>query len=651
MITSIGQVRRSQNTSTLVTSQIAADSSIQAASFQTKLSIVSINTELQKENLPTALSVTVEIQNSEGNSAVGASGAQNLIGIVVGTVLGVIAFAGMFSIFIYYYIFYERKSRDSLWKINPMELKYDSPPILLGRGTFGVVLQAEYRGTAVAVKRVIPPATKRQRLKSSGETPEGSILDLNASLGLISGHSRLTPAAINASRSSLTGAGAGSGNLRENRGTTGNLGLVQNAKKNSVIAISTQPLSIQIDHQTSSLRQHEHPFQSWRTTRTSFAGSREGVVKPFYSDTSSSQEKIAGFQLWNFCRGKPEVEHRKLLFSKFIDEMVLLSKLRHPCITTVMGAIIPNDKKSEPQLVMELMKHGSLFDLLHNDTLILEGDILVSIMRDIVSGMRFLHAADPPVVHGDLKAANVLIDENFKAKVADFGLSQKRQLGMVGTPFWMAPELLRGELCTRESDVYAFGIMMYEIFSRKIPYESEEPDEVLAKIRNNEPIRPEIPSGCPPLVEAMMIECWHYDPTVRPTFHNLGCRVSIVDLNEFTNLVLEKVQKKKDFLAIAAHASRANTVLHDVFPKHVAEALVAGRKIAPESKEVVTIFFSDIVGFTTISSTLPPEKVSFMLDRLYQKFDELSYLNGVFKVETIGGGLLYSFSHCVHVFY
>jgi guanylate cyclase len=83
--------------------------------------------------------------------------------------------------------------------------------------------------------------------------------------------------------------------------------------------------------------------------------------------------------------------------------------------------------------------------------------------------------------------------------------------------------------------------------------------------------------------------------------------------------------------------NRANKVLLEVFPKHVAQALVAGRKVEPEHRESVTIFFSDVVGFTTISGTLPPDKVSCMLDRLYWKFDELSFLHSVFKVETIGG--------------
>jgi Adenylate and Guanylate cyclase catalytic domain len=77
------------------------------------------------------------------------------------------------------------------------------------------------------------------------------------------------------------------------------------------------------------------------------------------------------------------------------------------------------------------------------------------------------------------------------------------------------------------------------------------------------------------------------------------------------------------------HMSRTENLLFDVFPKHIAEALRSGRKVAPENHECVTIFFSDIVGFTNISSELDPMKVSDMLDRLYNSFDALSHYHDV----------------------
>lgn len=84
------------------------------------------------------------------------------------------------------------------------------------------------------------------------------------------------------------------------------------------------------------------------------------------------------------------------------------------------------------------------------------------------------------------------------------------------------------------------------------------------------------------------------------------------------------------------HLSKTDELLYSVFPKHVADALRNGQKVNPENHDLVTIFFSDIVGFTDISSKLDPLKISDMLDRLYNSFDALSDYHDVFKVETIG---------------
>ena len=104
--------------------------------------------------------------------------------------------------------------------------------------------------------------------------------------------------------------------------------------------------------------------------------------------------------------------------------MRLLSKLRHPCITTVMGAVI--NPYTDPMLIMEYMEYGSLHDLLHNETMFCGGEIILQILRDVAQGLRFLHSSKPPILHGDLKSKNILIDSRFRAKVGDFGLSTKK---------------------------------------------------------------------------------------------------------------------------------------------------------------------------------------------------------------------------------
>jgi guanylate cyclase len=80
----------------------------------------------------------------------------------------------------------------------------------------------------------------------------------------------------------------------------------------------------------------------------------------------------------------------------------------------------------------------------------------------------------------------------------------------------------------------------------------------------------------------------------------------------------------------------ASISLFDIFPEHVAEALRNGQNVEPEHRNVVTIFFSDTVGFADISSALEPRKIVNMLDHLCSKFDNLSHKHGAFKVETIG---------------
>lgn len=456
------------------------------------------------------------------------------------------------------------------------------------------MLLGDYRGTTVAVKRVIPSSEEAD----VGDEPKAEEAEPSGYDGKSS--------AIN-----IAGGGAFTDSLAD---------LESGAGHDSATATVPQPVVVPKD---TSAYAGTASMVGKQLGRGIF-GSQVGV------GSAGGTEKESAFM--RLFLGKGYLAKRKVAGLKrdFIEEMRIVSKLRHPSVTTVMGAVLGK----EPMLVMEYMTLGSLYDILMNESYPFESDVLLFMLRDIVQGMRFLHTADPPIVHGDLKAANVLITENFKAKVADFGLSQKKRLGNVGTPLWMAPELLNGEVSTPESDVYAFSIMLVEIFSRKDPYVGMDANEVLkavADLDREVEMRPTLPVGIRTEVELMIKDCWHKDPEKRPPFVELDRRIKAFDVIQ--------MQSSKILLAGATENEKqatAQNVLFDVFPKHIAEALVAGRKPEAEKKEVVTIFFSDIVGFTDISATLTPTKVSQMLDRLYTKFDKLAEENSVYKVETIG---------------
>ena len=296
-----------------------------------------------------------------------------------------------------------------------------------------------------------------------------------------------------------------------------------------------------------------------------------------------------------------------------------------------------------PWIVMEPMQNGDLYSIIHNDVLPLDIELVAGILSDAVKGLRYLHEAKPPVIHGDLKAMNILVDDRLTGKLADFGLSflQGNVELQGGSLLWMAPELLYSEdPGTEASDVYALGVTMYEMFFGLEPYCDEmeagmEPEDFIAAVVEDD-LRPAIPPRTakgtmgrlelevPAEFVDLMAECWHKNPLRRPS------------IKEIEERVLEIIEAKG--LARTSHAmgKRQEKLLQDILPPKVIKALAEGRKVEPEPYDPVTIFFSDIVGFTTISQTMPPEKVMAMLDDMYSRFDALVRKHGLFKVETIG---------------
>eukprot|EP00045_Choanoeca_perplexa_P016126 m.213516 g.213516 ORF g.213516 m.213516 type:complete len:530 (+) comp17177_c0_seq2:1882-3471(+) len=213
------------------------------------------------------------------------------------------------------------------------------------------------------------------------------------------------------------------------------------------------------------------------------------------------------------------------LREELADEMRLLSRLRHPNIIAILGMCM--EKGVIPLMVLEYLPLGSVFDLLHNCTMEVDSTITMPIARDIITGMSYLHGFLPAIVHADLKSANVLIDVNFRARLTDFGLTHRRSLGQAGTPYWMSPELLRMEHCTptKESDVYAFGIVLFELITRQVPFAEVDYETAIASIiQASPPFRPTIPSyiNAPAALVTLMHECWDEDFEARPSFMAIG---------------------------------------------------------------------------------------------------------------------------------
>ncbi|KAJ4869657.1 PAS domain-containing protein tyrosine kinase family protein [Raphanus sativus] len=216
-------------------------------------------------------------------------------------------------------------------------------------------------------------------------------------------------------------------------------------------------------------------------------------------------------------------EYSEDVIQSFRQEVLLMKRLRHPNVLLFMGAVT-----SPPRLciVSEFLPRGSLFRLLQRNASKLDWRRRIHMALDIARGMNYLHHCSPPIVHRDLKSSNLLVDKNWTVKVADFGLSRiKHETYLTtksgkGTPQWMAPEVLRNESADEKSDIYSFGVVLWELATEKIPWETLNAMQVIGAVGFMNQ-RLEIPKDIDPLWIALMESCWHSDTTLRPTFQEL----------------------------------------------------------------------------------------------------------------------------------
>jgi serine/threonine protein kinase len=172
-------------------------------------------------------------------------------------------------------------------------------------------------------------------------------------------------------------------------------------------------------------------------------------------------------------------------------------------------------------IVTKFMSGGNLFHLIHSGT-VSDDLVFLRIVADVASAMAYLHSCEPPVVHRDLTSPNVLIDADGRAHVSDFGLAKIKhpQLlpsGQRGNLSWLAPEALYQTAFEMPCDVYSFGVILWEVTTRLVPYAGCSRHEIeTAKRAGNAP--GPIPEACPPAILQLIELCLHINPASRPSF-------------------------------------------------------------------------------------------------------------------------------------
>lgn len=326
-------------------------------------------------------------------------------------------------------------------------------------------------------------------------------------------------------------------------------------------------------------------------------------------------------------------------------------------------------------VVTELATRGSLTDMLENENVKIDWIFKYSIISDIVEGMTYLHTT-PHGYHGLLRSSNCVIDSRFTVKIINYGLKKledqrifKYDAEESFNPrnlFWTAPEHLRTRSPLRsgspKGDVYSFAIILQEIITRCGPFESIEragrkkgqlnPEEILDRLKMGTipPFRPEVaPDEAPSELIDLMHACWAEDANLRPDFSTIKPRLrkitkGVTSKNFLDNLLnrmeqyannLEKIVEEKTE-QMMEEKRKTEEILYQLLPRPIAEELKKGSPIHPESYESVTIFFSDIEGFTSLSAESTPLQVVDLLNDLYTCFDAIIDHYDVFKVETIG---------------
>jgi serine/threonine protein kinase len=228
-------------------------------------------------------------------------------------------------------------------------------------------------------------------------------------------------------------------------------------------------------------------------------------------------------------------------FKEFIRELTVMANVRHPHCVMLLAAC---QNRTDPLLVMEWMCGGNLFEALgRDDPHSLPWHVRLRIAREIASAIEYLHRCK--IAHGDLKSMNVLLTSDLVSKICDFGAAIQRMnstanLGSKSdasatlqyTLHYSAPELLRGSPANSKTDMYAFGIIMWELLTCKTPFEGVNA-ALLRDLIIKEGLRPQVDdsqtSEFPPAFFDAMKLCWHADPAMRPTAESVHQMLISVD--------------------------------------------------------------------------------------------------------------------------
>lgn len=218
------------------------------------------------------------------------------------------------------------------------------------------------------------------------------------------------------------------------------------------------------------------------------------------------------------------------LDKEFRNEVAIMSRCRHPSLVHLYGIALQDNSK---YLIMEYLPNKSLYEQLSTSDVQISWPMRTNYCYDIAAGLAYLHSVN--VVHRDLKSLNILLDKENRAKISDFGLSVIKIATLssitrptkIGSIRWNAPELFQSveSMETFKSDIWSFGMVMYEIVSRKIPF-AQVADDMRVVYFITSGAKLPIPNDCPSALSEIIQKCWTFNSSERPDANEILAQLS-----------------------------------------------------------------------------------------------------------------------------
>ncbi len=288
----------------------------------------------------------------------------------------------------------------------------------------------------------------------------------------------------------------------------------------------------------------------------------EGEMGTIYRATDESLHREVAIKVVRGCHIDDPKSRERLQ-----REACSAGSLNHPRVAQVYAL---NFSNRHPYLVMELVTGMDFYKKLEAEGYIDEPTVL-RMALDVADGLSALNREH--LSHGDIKPGNIVLDRDGNAKLVDFGLSGITRFedgALVGTPNYIAPELLRGSVDTHRSDIYSFGATLYHLLSGKIPFEGETSVDILKARLSQNPV----PLGTyaphvSELTQSLVMSMIEFNPWKRPVSTDSVAseiKKALAQLEEVTAIKLETLEDVQDFIKPRHVDSMQPTVIHSRRP-------------------------------------------------------------------------------------